>query len=61
MAGRPSPDCLQKHPANVLGDVHAAPAPDPTNVPDSKAFIYAEWPPVARLHLRPSADIEANR
>jgi len=52
---------IVRYPASVLGDVYAAPAPDPTNVPDSKAFVYADWAPVPKLHLRPSADIESNR
>ena len=49
------------YPASVIGNVYSAPAPDPTNVPDSKAFVYADWAPLARLHLRPGADIESNR
>lgn len=49
------------YPASVLGNVYSTPAPDPTNVPDSKAFIYADWNPFARVHVRPSADIESNR
>jgi iron complex outermembrane receptor protein len=49
------------YPASVLGNVYTAPAPDPTNVPDTKAFVYADWTPLARLQLRAGADIESNR
>jgi iron complex outermembrane recepter protein len=47
--------------ASKVGGVYSAAAPDPTNVPNSKAFVYADWAPTARLHLRPAADIESNR
>jgi iron complex outermembrane receptor protein len=33
----------------------------PTDVPTDKAFVYADWAPVARFHILPSADIASNR
>ena len=33
----------------------------PTGVPAHKAFVYAEWQPLARLHVQPSLDIASNR
>ena len=47
--------------ASKIDSVYTAAAPDPTNVPNSKAFVYADWAPTPRLHLRPGADIESNR
>jgi iron complex outermembrane receptor protein len=33
----------------------------PTGVPTHKAFVYAEWQPVAALHILPSLDIASDR
>jgi iron complex outermembrane receptor protein len=33
----------------------------PTDVPTHKAFVYANWTPVPRFHLIPSADIASDR
>jgi len=33
----------------------------PTDVPTHKAFVYADWTALPRLHLIPSADIASNR
>lgn len=32
-----------------------------TDVPDHKAFLYAEWRPIAQLHVVPSVDFASNR
>ena len=39
----------------------ATPAFRPTDVPTHKAFLYAEWSPVSRLKIIPSADIASDR
>ena len=39
----------------------ATPAFRPTDVPTHKAFLYAEWSPVKRLKIVPSADIASDR
>ena len=33
----------------------------PTDVPTSKGFIYADWRPVARLHVLPNLDLASDR
>jgi len=33
----------------------------PTDVPKHKAFVYADWAPIARVHILPSADIASSR
>lgn len=33
----------------------------PTDVPTHKAFLYADWAPIARLHVLPSIDIASDR
>ncbi|NKJ02730.1 TonB-dependent receptor [Novosphingobium sp. SG707] len=33
----------------------------PTDVPSHKAFAYADWTPISRFHLIPSADIASSR
>ncbi|MDF2639884.1 MAG: TonB-dependent receptor [Novosphingobium lindaniclasticum] len=33
----------------------------PTGVPTHKAFVWADWSPIAGLHILPSADIASNR
>lgn len=33
----------------------------PTDVPTHKAFLYADWHPIERVHILPSADIASNR
>ena len=33
----------------------------PTDVPCHKAFVYADWTPISRFHLIPSADIASSR
>ena len=38
-----------------------APIFRPTDVPTHKAFVYADWAPIARVHILPSADIASNR
>src|SRR5690606_35406788 len=34
---------------------------EPTGVPTHKAFVYAEWTPLAALHVVPSVEIASNR
>ena len=48
-------------PTSTVNDLAAAPTGDPTGVPNDKAFVYADWAPVKRLHILPSADIESSR
>lgn len=48
-------------PVATINDLAASPTGDPTGVPNDKAFVYADWSPVKRLHILPSADIESNR
>ena len=33
----------------------------PTDVPTHKAFVYADWSPLPRLHILPSADVASDR
>jgi iron complex outermembrane receptor protein len=33
----------------------------PTDVPTHKAFLYADWQPIARVHVLPSVDIASDR
>lgn len=33
----------------------------PTDVPTHKAFLYADWSPVAKLHILPNIDLASNR
>ena len=37
------------------------PAFEPTDVPSSKGFLYADWTPVARLHVTPNLDLASDR
>lgn len=48
-------------PVSQATGLAAAPTGDPTGVPNSKAFVWADWTPAPRLHILPSADFESSR
>ena len=50
-----------RSPSTTVTDLAAAATGDPTGVPNDKAFVWADWAPIARFHLIPSADLESNR